>query len=218
MQELIKVATNVNGEQVVSARELHKFLELDKTQISRWLKSNIIENDFAVENEDWVGVDISVEGNLLKDYAIKVEFAKKIAMITKSKKGNEIRDYFIEMEKIAKELAPKKEFTMKELLLAQLAAIERAEKAEKTVAILTHVSKTYTSTEIGKELGFRSAIDFNNYLCNKKIQFKQNGTWILYSKYAEMALVQIKQEVLDNGKVIYHRRWTQIGREFLAKL
>ena len=91
-------------------------------------------------------------------------------------------------------------------------------KAETTNSILMHVNKTYTATEIAKELGFKSAIAFNNDLAAKKIQFKQNDTWVLYSKYANCGYVDIKQEVLDNGKVIYHRRWTQIGREFLLKL
>lgn len=27
--------------------------------------------------------------------------------------------------------------------------------------------------------------------------------------------VHIKQEVLENDKVVYHRRWTQLGREWL---
>lgn len=108
-----------------------------------------------------------------------------------------------------------KEFTTKELLLLQLETIERAEKAEKTVAILTHVNKTYTSTEIAKELGFKSANEMNKKLHDLGIQYKQNDTWILYSKYSGLAYVDIKQEVLDSGKVVYHRRWTQIGREFL---
>lgn len=84
--------------------------------------------------------------------------------------------------------------------------------------ILMHVNKTYTATEIAKELGFKSAIALNNDLAKKRIQFKQNGTWVLYSDYANKGYVEIKQEVLDNGKVIYHRRWTQLGREFLLKL
>lgn len=108
-----------------------------------------------------------------------------------------------------------KEFTTKELLLLQLETIERAEKAEKTVAILTHVNKTYTSTEIAKELGFKSANEMNKKLHDLGVQYKQNDTWILYSKYSGLAYVDIKQEVLDSGKVVYHRRWTQIGREFL---
>ncbi len=91
-------------------------------------------------------------------------------------------------------------------------------EAEKTNAILMHVNKTYTTTEIAKELGFKSAIALNNNLEKKGIQYKQNKTWVLYSKYADQGYVEIKQEVLDNGRVIYHRRWTQLGREFLLKM
>ena len=111
-----------------------------------------------------------------------------------------------------------KELSRKEILLLTLEAEERAEKAEKTIAILTHVNKTYTTTELGKELGFKSANELNSKLHDLRIQYKSNDTWVLYSKYSNLAYIDIKQEVLENGKVIYHRRWTQLGREFLIKL
>jgi hypothetical protein len=38
---------------------------------------------------------------------------------------------------------------------------------------------------------------------------------VLYSNYANLGYEEIKQEVLDNGKVIYHRKWTQEGRNFI---
>ncbi|ATN94298.1 antirepressor protein [Lysinibacillus phage vB_LspM-01] len=97
---------------------------------------------------------------------------------------------------------------------------ERAarKEAETTVAVLTHVNKTYTATEIAKELGFKSAIAMNKELHSLGVQYQQNGTWVLYSKYADLGYDQIKQEVLDNGRVVYHRRFTQRGREFLIKL
>ncbi len=91
-------------------------------------------------------------------------------------------------------------------------------EAEKTNAVLMHVNKTYTATEIAKELGFKSATALNNDLRVKRIQFQQNDTWVLYSQYANKGYVEIKQEALDNGVVIYYRRWTQLGREFLLKL
>lgn len=104
-------------------------------------------------------------------------------------------------------------------LLTKLKEERKARKeAETTVAILSHVNKTYTSTELGKELGFKSAIALNKRLHELGIQYPQNGTWVLYSKYAELGYVQIKQEVLDTGKVVYHRRFTQRGREFIIKL
>ncbi len=97
---------------------------------------------------------------------------------------------------------------------------ERAARveAEKRNAILMHVNKTYTVTEIAKELGLKSAIQLNKMLAEKKIQYLVNGTWVMYSKYSNLGYEEIKQEVLDSGKVIYHRRITQIGREFILKL
>lgn len=94
----------------------------------------------------------------------------------------------------------------------------RAELAEKKNAILMHVSKTYTATEIAKECGFRSAKELNNFLEEKKIQFKINGTWTAYADYADKGYFDIKQEVLDNGKVIYYRKITQLGRDFILNL
>lgn len=91
-------------------------------------------------------------------------------------------------------------------------------EAERKNAILTHVNKTYTMTEIAKELNLKSAIQLNKLLADKKIQYSVNGTWALYSPYSSMGYEEIKQEILDNGKVIYHRRITQLGREFILQL
>ncbi len=88
-------------------------------------------------------------------------------------------------------------------------------KAEQTNAILMHVNKTYAVTEIAKELGLKSAIELNKLLAEMRIQYKINGTWVMYSDYSNLGYEEIKQEVLDNGRVIYHRRITQIGREFI---
>jgi prophage antirepressor-like protein len=91
-------------------------------------------------------------------------------------------------------------------------------EAERKNAILTHVNKTYTMTEIAKELNLNSAIQLNKLLADRKIQYNVNGTWVLYSPYSSMGYEEIKQEILDSGKVIYHRRITQLGREFILQL
>lgn len=97
---------------------------------------------------------------------------------------------------------------------------ERAARveAERKNAILMHVNKTYTVTEIAKELGLRSATQLNRILAEKKIQYQVNGTWVMYSRYSDQGYEEIKQEVLDSGRVIYHRRITQMGREFILSL
>lgn len=91
-------------------------------------------------------------------------------------------------------------------------------EAERKNAILMHVNKTYTMTEIAKELNLKSATELNKILAEKNIQYKMNGTWVLYSDYSNLGYEEIKQEVLDSGKVIYHRRITQLGREFILGL
>lgn len=97
---------------------------------------------------------------------------------------------------------------------------ERAARveAERRNAILTHVNKTYTMTEIAKELNMKSAAQLNKLLAEKKIQYHVNGTWVMYSKYSDLGYEEIKQEVLDSGRVIYHRRITQMGRAFILDL
>ena len=91
-------------------------------------------------------------------------------------------------------------------------------EVERRNAILTHVNKTYTMTEIAKELNMKSATQLNKLLAEKKIQYHVNGTWVMYSKYSDLGYEEIKQEVLDSGRVIYHRRITQMGRAFILEL
>lgn len=73
-------------------------------------------------------------------------------------------------------------------------------------------------TEIAKELGLRSANELNRWLSDMHVQYKVNGTWVMYSDYSDKGYEDIKQEVLDSGKVVYHRKITQIGREFIISL
>jgi prophage antirepressor-like protein len=95
---------------------------------------------------------------------------------------------------------------------------ERRAIAEEKVKLLTHVEKMYTATEVAKECGLSSAIALNTFLAEQKIQFKVNDTWVPYSQYSDKGYFHMKQEVLDTGKVIYHRKITQIGREFIVEL
>jgi phage anti-repressor protein len=108
MQELVKVETNSEGKQVVSARELYHYLGYDKSQWARWYKKNIEENAFAIEKEDWEGFDTvssSNNGLTTKDFAITLDFAKRISMMARTEKGEEARSYFIACETKVKELA-----------------------------------------------------------------------------------------------------------------
>lgn len=120
-------------------------------------------------------------------------------------------------EKTTKQILDDPQFLIEALQQLQQEREER-KKAERTVNILTHVNKTYTATEIAKELNMKSAIELNKKLVELNIQFKQNNTWVLYSNHSDKGYTEIKQKALDNGKVVYDRHFTQMGREFLINL
>lgn len=99
MTEIIKVKTKENV-QVVSARDLHEVLGV-KTRFSQWAKQNF--KHFR-ENIDFSSVVTTTQQNQyggtkeLQDYALTIEMAKHIAMMSGTDKGYEIRDYFIKVE------------------------------------------------------------------------------------------------------------------------
>lgn len=109
-----------------------------------------------------------------------------------------------------------------DLLIAAATKIkeERAARleAEKQRDKLIHQNKLYTTSEIAKELGLKSATKLNGLLAEKKVQYKQNKTWLLYSKYADCGYASIKQDILDSGHIIYDRKWTGKGRDFILNL
>ena len=99
MNELIKVEINENDEQVVNAKELYDFLGFDKSQWSRWYKTNILDDELFIENIDYITLDIMSNGNRTKNFIIKIELAKELCMLARTEKGKMARKYFLEIEK-----------------------------------------------------------------------------------------------------------------------
>jgi anti-repressor protein len=104
-QTPIEIALQIDEKGMTTARKLYEFLELAKGQFSRWCKTNIIENAFAEEGIDYIGFDINVEGNLVKDYKLTAAFAKKLSMTARNEKGEQARQYFVKTEDKLKQVA-----------------------------------------------------------------------------------------------------------------
>lgn len=104
MEALIKIFDN-NGEQAVSARELHSFLE-SKRDFSNWIKTRIEKYGF-IENQDFEVFNNFGEnpsgGRPLIEYALTIDCAKELSMVEGNEKGKEARRYFIQCEKTLKE-------------------------------------------------------------------------------------------------------------------
>ena len=101
MFELVEVTKDKNGEQVVSARDLHEFLEV-RSRYNDWIKNRIKKYDF-IENEDFITLTKNlVNGGTETNCILKLNMAKELAMVENNPKGKMVRKYFISCEKILK--------------------------------------------------------------------------------------------------------------------
>lgn len=139
------------NEQMVSARELHEFLEI-QTRFDIWFR-RMVEYGF-LENRDFTLVDQKRSTNNYKnptatftDYAITLDMAKEISMIQRSEKGKRARQYFIEVEKKYKSGITPAELIMQQskLLLAQEKEIEGIKKRLDDLEKRTTIKKNHYS-------------------------------------------------------------------------
>lgn len=229
MNELIKLTTT--GEDItLSARELHEFLEVTE-RFSNWFNRQL-QYGFE-ENIDYVGCKTfnTLAKQELQDYEIKLDMAKEIAMIQRSEKGKQARQYFLQVEKAwnspemimkrALEIANKRVENL-QLENAQQKQIigELKPKADYTDTILKNKGLV-TITQIAKDYGM-SAQEMNTKLHDLGIQYKQSGQWLLYSKhhskgYTHSETVPITRK---NGQadITMTTKWTQKGRLFIYDL
>lgn len=107
MRELIRVETDSQGRKLVSGRELHEVLitsQGKQERFSQWIK-RMFDYGF-VENVDYTSVKTFTVVNNgakreLQDYILTLDTAKHIAMVQRTEIGMQVRNYFLECEKIA---------------------------------------------------------------------------------------------------------------------
>ena len=125
MNDLIKI--DETGK--TTARELYEFLSPDdKSHYSRWAKTNIEENEFYQEGAEWQGFATMASGNEIKDYSLTIDFAKHLCMLSRSERGKQARNYFVEVEK---------RYKLQPVHLSRLEILELALKTEKENIELT---------------------------------------------------------------------------------
>lgn len=95
------IAVNYEAEQpTVSARDLHKALDI-QSRFSRWFDTN---KELFTEGEDFNKCTSSTVVNngavrQIEDYEITMLMAKHLAMMSRTEKGKEVRDYLINLER-----------------------------------------------------------------------------------------------------------------------
>lgn len=223
-QEVLGKQFRVYGtpeEPLFMAKDVAEWIEYDKSSVNKML-ANVDDDEKVRKNvptlggmqESWCLTENGLyEVLMLSRKPIAKQFKKEVKEILKS-----IRKHGIyATDNVIDDILNNPDFGIE--LLTKLKEERKARvEAERKNAILMHVNKTYTITEIAKELGLKSAKQLNRILADNGIQYQINGTWVMFSKYSDCGYEEIKQEVLDTGKVIYHRRITQLGREFILSL
>lgn len=232
MDELIKVSSNGNNEQVVSARDLHKGLEV-KTRFSLWWEQN---SKILIENEDFTSVvSTTVVNNgairQLQDYALTIDTAKHLAMQSKTEKGREYRAYFIQVEKAwnspdmvmkrALQIADKRVLALQnennQLQLETSVQKQQIAELQPKASYYDWVLQTkglLAISVIAKQYG-KSAQWLNKLLHELGIQYKQGKVWLLYQKYAEQGYTKTNFAPDDAERLHPHTYWTQKGMLFI---
>lgn len=138
MYELLNIEVK-DGKQLVSARELHEFLDVTE-RFQQWFDKRVKKYEF-IEDEDFTSVKTFTVVNNgakkeLQDYAITIEMAKELSMVQDNAKGKVARKYFIQCEKVANSLGGYYMEHIEELST-------RLERTEKLIGLRTRTKFNY---------------------------------------------------------------------------
>lgn len=210
MNELISVTLNDNHEPVVSGRQLHEALGVN-SNYTTWF-DRMADYGFT-ENQDYIllsnfGNQKGRGGHNKVDHVIKLDMAKEIAMIQRTERGKQVRQYFIQVEK---------DFNSPEKIMARalLMADQKVHKLEAQieadrpkVLFADAVSASHTSILVGdlakliSQNGFKiganrlfSWLRDNGYLIKKR-----GASWNMPTqKSMELGLFEIKETNIQHA-------------------
>lgn len=179
----IEIALDIDNEGMTTARKLYEFLGLAPQHYARWCKANIIDNEFATENEDYfyspsMGSEQG-RGNFADDYKLTAHFAKKLSVKGNGEKAEQAREYFTAVEEKVKQTAIDRSQLSPQLQLmnmlvesmnkAELEQKRQAEQITKVESTVNNIKEIFTQpigdwkAEINariREISIKSGIDY----------------------------------------------------------
>lgn len=167
MNELIPTSQNAKGEITLSGRDLHEFLEVG-TRYDIWFNRM---TEYGFEKEvDFVEVvqkRTTSHGreHEMMDHQIKLDMAKEIAMIQRSEKGKDARQYFLQIEKLwnSPEMVIKRAMDFQQQKIVQLEAKVKADEKKVFLAEAIQVSENAVLIK-----------DLATILCQRGLNIGQN--------------------------------------------
>lgn len=184
MNELLKINTTDSERITVSARELHKALEVN-TDFNHWF-TRMCEYGFEDGKDFATFLSESTGGRPSQDAQITVDMAKEIAMLQRTEKGKEVRKYFIQVEKEwnSPERVMARALTIANKTIETL-KIENSELKPKADYFDNLVERNLLTNfrDTAKELGLRQTDLINNLIEDGYVYRDQKSKLKPYAKY-----------------------------------
>lgn len=206
MNELINIKTTETGEPTVLGRELHDFLKV-ATPYDKWFP-RMTEYGFSEGKDFSTFLSESTGGRPSTDHLLTIDMAKEIAMIQRTDRGKQARQYFIQVEKDynspEKIMARALRIAEKELSTLKL-DVERMKPKE---IFADSVASSHTSILVGE---LAKILKANGYETGPKRLFeilRQDGFLIKRKgsefnmptqKSMELGLMEIKETAINNA-------------------
>ena len=209
MNEIINVTLNDSHEPVVSGRQLHEALGVN-SNYTTWF-DRMTDYGFT-ENQDYVllsnfGNQTGRGGHNKVDHVIKLDMAKEIAMIQRTERGKQVRQYFIQVEK---DFNSPEKIMARALLMAdkKVHKLEAQIEADKPKVLFADaVSASHTSILVGdlakliSQNGYKIGgnrlfvwLRENGYLIKRK-----GSDWNMPTQRSmEMKLFEIKESTITH--------------------
>lgn len=206
MNELINIKTSETGEPSVSGRELHEFLGV-ATPYDKWFP-RMAEYGFTEGRDFSTYLSESTGGRPSTNHLLTIDMAKELAMIQRTDRGKQARQYFIQVEKDynspEKIMARALRIAEKELSTLKL-DVERMKPKE---IFADSVASSHTSILIGE---LAKILKANGHETGQKRLFetlRQDGFLIKRKgsdfnmpsqKSMELGLMEIKETTINNA-------------------
>jgi anti-repressor protein len=196
--------------QTINARDLHAFLE-NKQEFINWIKGRVEQYGF-LPGQDFT-IDRCINSQTVQiDYHISIDMAKELAMVERTAKGKQARQYFIESEDHAEApLDPMKVLndpaamrgwlltysekiinlqSMNDTMQPKVAALERIAVAEGSMCV----------TDAAKTLQLQPK-DLFDYMQKKKWIHRRRGKvgWIAYQVRIQSGLLEHKVTLIKQS-------------------
>lgn len=233
MNELIKIEVTENQEPAIRGRELHEFLEV-ATPYDKWFP-RMVEYGFTEGTDFSTFLSESTGGRPAVNHLLKIDMAKELAMIQRTEKGKQARQYFIQIEKDynrpEKIMARALVIAERELSNLQIENKIKEEKIEtltlenkelsKKIEEYTKQNRLTSMEDFAEELGTTDTILYS-FLNVIGVIYFVAGDWNFHSPYRYRGFAELrttdyrdKEGRIKCGLRIF---WTEEGKDFVKRL